>query len=184
MILYTHIESVLGPLLVTSCGEKLTGLHFTDSPHAPRPGIAWIERGEAEIFTGISRELASWSLGETNSLDLSVISLQGTPFQLRVWQEISAIPFGQTISYGELALRAGSPDAVRAAGAATGRNPVSWIIPCHRVVGKDGTLTGYAGGMERKKALLEFEKARVKGRDAVLAYHPKLVAQPLAASVA
>jgi methylated-DNA-[protein]-cysteine S-methyltransferase len=98
--------------------------------------------------------------------------LSGTPFQVRVWNEIARIPFGRTISYGELAERVGSADAVRAVGTATGRNPVCWIVPCHRVVGKDGSLTGFAGGLERKRAFLDFES----GKSAMLAPEAELVA--------
>jgi methylated-DNA-[protein]-cysteine S-methyltransferase len=87
--------------------------------------------------------------------------MSGTPFQVRVWERIAAIPFGETISYAGLAREIGSPQAVRAVGAATGRNPVSWIVPCHRVVGKAGALTGFAGGLDRKRALLDFEAGRV-----------------------
>jgi methylated-DNA-[protein]-cysteine S-methyltransferase len=168
MTIYTHIESPLGRLLVTSAEGKLTGLYFADRPHA-RIAPGWTEQADAEIFVQTKQELEEYALGKRKRFDLAKVSLTGTPAQLKVWEAIAAIPFGLTMTYTELAQKVGTPDAVRAVGGATGRNPVSWIIPCHRVMGKDGALTGYAGGVERKKALLEFEAAKAAGKEAVLA---------------
>jgi methylated-DNA-[protein]-cysteine S-methyltransferase len=160
----TCLESPLGKLLLTSREGKLTGLYFADSPHAPKIGPGWIEREEAPIFAQTREQLEEYASGERVQFDLP-IAPAGTPFQLRVWQEISAIPFGKTVTYGEIARRIGSPDGVRAVGTAAGRNPLCWIIPCHRVVGRDGSPTGYAGGLRRKEALLAFESGRATTLD-------------------
>jgi methylated-DNA-[protein]-cysteine S-methyltransferase len=156
MKLYSYLESDLGRMLATSSEGKLTGLYFVGQKHGPEMGSDWVRSDEAEIFARTARQLAEYAAGERLEFDLPV-GLHGTPFQVRVWKEIARIPFGRTISYGELAARVGSAEAVRAVGTATGRNPVCWIVPCHRVVGKDGSLTGFAGGLERKRAFLDFE---------------------------
>jgi methylated-DNA-[protein]-cysteine S-methyltransferase len=162
MTLYTYLESDLGQMLATSSEGKLSGLYFVGQKYAPEIGRDWVRRDDEEIFAQTARELAEYSSGKRRKFELP-IGLNGTPFQVRVWEEIYRIPFGQTISYGELAARAGKPDAVRAAGTATGRNPICWIVPCHRVVGKDGGLTGFAGGLDRKRAYLDFEAGRSVG---------------------
>ena len=170
MTIYTHIDSPLGQLLLTSREGKLSGLYFADQPHA-RIVPGWFRRDDADIFAQTAQQLENYAAGERESFDLSQVDLAGSAFQLSVWREIAKIPFGQTITYGELAQRVGrSPKDARAVGTATGQNPVGWIIPCHRVVGKNGALTGYAGGLARKRALLEFEAVRSAGRAAVLAY--------------
>jgi methylated-DNA-[protein]-cysteine S-methyltransferase len=168
MTTYTHIDSPLGQLLLTSREGKLSGLYFADQPHAQiAPG--WIRQDDAAIFVQTAQQLEEYSSGERERFDLP-LGLSGTPFQVSVWNAIATIPFGQTITYGELARRAGrSPKDARAIGTATGQNPVCWIVPCHRVVGKSGTLTGYAGGIARKSVLLDFEAARSTGRGSVLA---------------
>ena len=105
-----------------------------------------------------AEQLADYFAGKRTCFDLP-IAPRGTPFQERVWQEIARIPFGETLSYAQLAARAGAPGSARAAGAATGRNPLAIVVPCHRVVGTNGTLTGYAGGLARKETLLDLERA-------------------------
>jgi methylated-DNA-[protein]-cysteine S-methyltransferase len=173
MTIYTHIDSPLGQLLLTSRAGKLSGLYFADQPHA-RIVPGWVRQDHTAIFAQTAHQLEEYASGERESFDLSQVDLAGSAFQMPVWQEIAKIPFGQTITYGELAQRVGrSPRDARAVGTATGQNPVGWIIPCHRVVGKNGALTGYAGGIARKLALLEFEAAKSAGRDAVLAYGEK-----------
>ncbi|HEV3272916.1 MAG TPA: methylated-DNA--[protein]-cysteine S-methyltransferase [Candidatus Methylacidiphilales bacterium] len=169
MTLYTRIDSPLGQLLLTSREGNLSGLYFADQPHA-RIAPGWTRRDDAAIFARTARQLEEYASGERESFDLP-LGLSGTAFQVFVWNAIAAIPFGEKITYGELAQRAGrsSRDA-RAVGTATGQNPVSWIVPCHRVVGKRGDLTGYAGGLARKHALLEFEAAKSAGRDAFLSH--------------
>jgi len=169
MTIYAHLDSPLGQLLLTSREGELSGLYFTDQPHA-RIAPEWVRRDDADIFTQTAQQLEEYASGERESFDLP-LGLSGTPFQALVWNAIAAIPFGEALTYGELAERIGrSPRDARAVGMATGQNPVSWIIPCHRVVGKNGALTGYAGGVARKRALLEFEAAESAGRNAILAY--------------
>jgi methylated-DNA-[protein]-cysteine S-methyltransferase len=161
MTLYSHLDSPLGELLATSREGAITSLHFTGQKHAPAVDASWRREDDAEIFGWLRAALEDYASGGGKEFDLGRVRLAGgTAFQLKVWREIGLIPFGRTISYGELARRAGAPEAVRAAGAAAGRNPVCWIIPCHRVTGKNGALTGYAGGLERKRALLDFESGR------------------------
>ena len=111
-------------------------------------------------FDGVRKELEEYFEGRRTSFDVPV-ALHGTPFQRRVWEALLEIPYGETTSYGELARRLGSPRAMRAVGLANGRNPVAVIVPCHRVIGADGTLTGYGGGLERKRLLLELESRRL-----------------------
>jgi methylated-DNA-[protein]-cysteine S-methyltransferase len=173
MTLYTRIDSPLGQLLLTSREGKLSGLYFADQPHA-RVAPGSVRRDDAAVFAQTAQELQEYASGERESFDLSQVDLAGSAFQLSVWREIATIPFGQTITYGELAQRIGrSPKDARAVGTATGQNPVCWIIPCHRVVGKSGALTGYTGGLARKRALLDFEAARSAGGDALLAHGQK-----------
>jgi O-6-methylguanine DNA methyltransferase len=165
--IHTSLDSPLGELLLTCREGKLTGLSFADSPHAPKIGPGWIEREDAPIFAQARQQLEEYASGEREKFNLP-IGLAGTPFQLRVWREISLIPYGQTLTYGEIARRIGAPRSVRAVGTAAGRNPLCWIVPCHRVVGRDGSLTGYAGGLRRKEAFLAFES----GRAATLGFQP------------
>jgi len=122
---------------------------------------------DAERLRPLARSLERYFAGEQRAFE-HALAPAGTPFQQAVWRELVRIPFGETISYGELARRVGEPRAVRAVGRANGANPVPILIPCHRVIGANGTLTGYAGGLERKRALLELE-ARISGRPTQLA---------------
>ena len=169
MTLYTRLDSLLGQLLLTSREGELSGLYFADQPHA-RVDPTWVRRDDADIFTQTAQQLEEYVSGERESFNLP-LGLSGTPFQVLVWNAIAAIPFAETLTYSELAERIGrSPQDARAVGAATGQNPVSWVVPCHRIVGKSGALTGYAGGVARKRALLEFEAVKSAGRDAILTY--------------
>lgn len=156
MIRYARLKTPLGTLLATTAGEALTGLYFDGRPHAPQARKDWKEDPRAALFGECARQLAAYLAGNRQGFDLS-LAPEGTPFQQRVWREIARIPYGETITYAELARRAGSPGSARAAGAATGRNPLSIVVPCHRVVGSAGSLTGYAGGIERKARLLALE---------------------------
>jgi methylated-DNA-[protein]-cysteine S-methyltransferase len=169
MTLYTRIESPLGQLLLASREKKLSGLYFLDQPHAPQIGRDWVRRDDAAIFHQTGEQLHEYASGERELFDLD-IDLSGTPFQILVWRQINAIPFGHTITYSDLAQRIANPQSIRAVGTATGANPLSWIVPCHRVVGKNGSLTGYAGGLKRKSALLDFEATRSNGLPGALAY--------------
>jgi methylated-DNA-[protein]-cysteine S-methyltransferase len=156
MTIYSFHETFLGRLLLTADETALTGLYFADEPHAPGAEHLGIRSDDAAIFRRTVEQLDAYTAGSLTEFDLP-LRLEGTPFQERVWSEIARIPFGATISYGELATRIAAPLAVRAAGRAAGANPIGWIVPCHRVTGKDGSLTGYAGGLPRKRLLLDFE---------------------------
>jgi len=170
--IYTHVDSPLGQLLVTGREGKLSGLYFADQPHA-HIDPDWVRQDDADIFAQTAQQLVEYASGERERFDLP-LGLSGTPFQLRVWNTIARISFGQTITYSDLAQRIGrSPKEARAVGTATGQNPVCWIVPCHRVVGKNGDLTGYAGGLARKSALLEFEGAKSVGWEAILTHGDK-----------
>jgi methylated-DNA-[protein]-cysteine S-methyltransferase len=154
-------DSPLGRLLMTSDGSALTGLYFDDGRDVPVVGRDWREDGGAEPFEAVRQQLTEYFEGQRTSFDLS-LRPRGTDFQQRIWQVIAQVPFGELISYRELATRAGSPQASRAAGLATGRNPISIIIPCHRIVGSSGSLTGYGGGLPRKRMLLDLETSVVQ----------------------
>lgn len=158
MIRYARFVTPLGALFATAVGGTLTGLYFEGGRHAPSISREWREDPYSSPLRECATQLADYFDGKRQCFDLPVAG-EGTPFQRGVWKEIARIPFGKTITYAELARRVGSPRAVRAAGAATGRNPLSIVVPCHRVVGTHGTLTGYAGGIDRKARLLALEGA-------------------------
>jgi len=161
MIRYARLKTPLGTLLATAAGETLTGLYFDGRPHAPQVREEWKDDPQASLFGECARQLAAYLAGNRRDFDLP-LAPEGTPFQRRVWREIARIAYGETIAYAELARRAGAPASARAAGAATGRNPLSIVVPCHRVVGSAGSLTGYAGGIERKARLLALEGRRLE----------------------
>lgn len=156
----THKTRLLGDLLLTADATHLTGLYFLDCEHAPpvenAPVKDWLLNPQHTVFQQAREQLEEYFRGERTAFSIPV-RWHGTDFQQSVWREIARIPHGQTITYSELARRAGKPDAIRAAGTATGRNPIGIIIPCHRVVGKNGSFGGYAGGLERKRRLLDLD---------------------------
>jgi len=150
---FTRLDSPVGDLLLTSDGIALTGLYLNDAT----PPAGAVE--DAGPFAAVLAELAAYFAGGLTAFTVPVAP-RGTPFQVRVWSALVGIPHGTTISYGEQARRLGVPNASRAVGAANGRNPVSIVVPCHRVIGGNGALTGYGGGLARKKWLLDFEAQR------------------------
>jgi methylated-DNA-[protein]-cysteine S-methyltransferase len=157
------IDSPIGPLTLVTDGGRLTGLYMDVPGHEPDVETLG-DRVSAEddsLLAAAARQLAAYFSGELTAFDLP-LSLQGTTFQRTVWSGLQDIPYGETISYGELAKRIGQPSASRAVGLANGRNPVSIVVPCHRVIGSDGRLTGYGGGLPRKRYLLALEQ-RVSG---------------------
>jgi methylated-DNA-[protein]-cysteine S-methyltransferase len=158
MIRYARFTTALGSLFATAAADRITGIHYEGGRHAPAISSEWVEDPRYAPLAECARQLADYFAGKRQGFDLP-LAPEGTPFQQRVWREIARIPYGETISYSELAARAGAPASARAAGAATGRNPPSTVVPCHRVVGSHGSLTGYAGGLERKTRLLEIEGA-------------------------
>jgi methylated-DNA-[protein]-cysteine S-methyltransferase len=148
------MESPIGTLTLTAEGEVLTGVHMHDQRHAPVLSPV-IERDDAALAPFVA-QLQAYFAGELTDFELP-IEPRGTEFQRRVWSSLQEISYGETISYGELARWVGNPKASRAVGLANGRNPVAIVVPCHRVIGADGSLTGYGGGLERKVWLLEHE---------------------------
>jgi methylated-DNA-[protein]-cysteine S-methyltransferase len=158
---YHELASPIGTLLLVSNGKALTGLYMADHQGGPQPNAGWLR--DERIFDGVCSELAAYFDGTLHDFSLA-LEPHGTTFQKRVWNELRRIPYGETISYGELARRIGQPNASRAVGRANGQNPISIVIPCHRVIGADGTLTGYGGGLDRKQRLLELERATLYSR--------------------
>ena len=155
MLRYTHIDTPFGRVRLVGRPEALTGCYFDGQRHLP-PLPAGEPDDGLTLFREAANQLRDYLAGRRHDFDLPFDPV-GTAFQQAVWRQIAAVPFGETITYRELAEAAGSPAAVRAAGAATGRNPLSVMVPCHRIVGSDGSLTGYAGGLDRKVALLRLE---------------------------
>ncbi|MEA2457564.1 MAG: methylated-DNA-[protein]-cysteine S-methyltransferase [Thermoleophilaceae bacterium] len=145
----TVFSSPVGPLTLEGGDNALTRLGFT-APSSPSVD------GE-HAFEATVAQLEEYFAGERTAFDVS-LEFAGTAFERRVWHEVRAIPYGQTVTYAEIARRVGSPSACRAVGRANGRNPIAVIVPCHRVIGSDGSLTGYAGGIEMKRALLDLER--------------------------
>ena len=151
--LFTVYGSPVGPLLLSGDDEALSGLAFADGAGAP---AGWTRADER--FAVERRQLDEYFAGTRTSFAIP-LRLDGAPFERRVWEALLAVPYGTTVSYGQLAARLDTPDAARAVGAANGRNPVAIVVPCHRVIGAEGKLTGYGGGLERKRALLAHEGA-------------------------
>ena len=150
-----HKTSTLGDLTLVADDNKLIGIYFANHKHLPQKAD-WKLNNKHPILKQAGKEITEYLEGERKIFSLP-LHYAGTDFQQKVWQQIARIPYGKTISYMELAKRAGRPKAIRAAGTATGRNPLSIIIPCHRVIATNGTMGGFGGGMERKKKLLEVE---------------------------
>jgi methylated-DNA-[protein]-cysteine S-methyltransferase len=153
-LLYIRMDSPIGELLLVGDGRALHGLHMQEGRTAASVHREW--RPADEPFADVRRQLSEYFDGERDEFDVP-LAMTGTPFQRRVWQALQRIPYGETTTYGELARRLGRPSASRAVGLANGRNPIAVIVPCHRVIGSDGSLTGYGGGVERKRLLLELE---------------------------
>lgn len=150
---YTVVDSPVGPLTLAGNAGALTTVWFDGAPPAVESGAA---HRDPALFRAAADQLEAYFAGERHEFDLT-LAPSGTPFQLSVWRGLLEIPYGETCTYGQLAARLGSPGASRAVGLANGRNPLAIIVPCHRVIGADGTLTGYAGGMDRKRVLLDLE---------------------------
>jgi methylated-DNA-[protein]-cysteine S-methyltransferase len=151
---YTALASPIGELLLTAEDGRLTGLFMPGEDAAPPTGAV----RDDGAFALVRLQLEEYFAGDRSAFDLRVAP-HGTPFQQLVWGALQRIGYGETITYAELAARIGRPTAIRAAGAANGANPISIVIPCHRVVGSNGSLTGYSGGLESKRFLLDLERA-------------------------
>lgn len=165
MMYFARIDSPMGKLLAV--GEErsgrlvLRGLYFVGAPHA-RGAIPKGAQEDASVFADLARQLEEYFAGKRRRFSLGLGAV-GTEFQRAVWDALVEIPYGEVATYAEVARRLGRPNAVRAVGAANGKNPLSIVVPCHRVIGKDGTLTGYAGGLANKRRLLALEAARSSG---------------------
>ena len=163
--IFTRVPTPLGELVLTASDTALTGLYFATSRHGPPPPArqaGWVEdNGGSEVLARARQQLAQYFAGTRTTFDLP-LDAAGSAFQQRVWDALRAIPYGTTTSYGELARRLGDRKATRAVGAANGKTPIPIIVPCHRVVGARGALTGFGGGMDRKRWLLEHEGSLLK----------------------
>ena len=151
---YSTLDSPLGDLLLAGDDGALRYLWMVEGRHKVSSRRDWVRDDDA--FAATRRELEEYFAGDRTTFDVE-LELGGTPFQQRVWNALREIPYGETVSYGELANRIEAPRAVRAVGLANGQNPIGIIVPCHRVIGADGSLTGYGGGLENKRRLLDLE---------------------------
>ncbi|MCZ7457046.1 methylated-DNA--[protein]-cysteine S-methyltransferase [Streptomyces sp. WMMC940] len=152
---HTVTDSPYGPLTLVATDSVLSGLYMTEQRH--RPGEEDFGEPDPRPFREVVRQLDAYFAGELKDFDLPM-HLAGTPFQRTVWEQLLLIPYGETRTYGELAGALGNPGASRAVGLANGKNPIGIIVPCHRVIGASGSLTGYGGGLDRKQRLLAFER--------------------------
>ncbi len=165
-IVQTQFQSPLGTIIIAATRKGLAGLWFEGQRHLPQelagPAV-WPADPDHPVLKKVSQQLTEYFAGGRTQFDVPLDLAHGTAFQQSVWQALLAIPQGGTTSYSEVSARIGKPAAVRAVGAAVGRNPVSIIVPCHRVMGANGALTGYAGGLDRKSALLKLEGVSLEG---------------------
>lgn len=157
-IFYITLKSPVGPLLLAGDADGLRMVHFASGRRPKSPERDWVENETP--FRDVKQQLQEYFAGKRKDFELPLV-LEGTEFQLLVWRNLQKIPYGETISYGQLARRIGSPDAARAVGLANGSNPIPIIIPCHRVIGSSGDLTGFGGGLPVKKKLLALESKQL-----------------------
>lgn len=155
---YCYVSTPLGDVLLMATEKALTGLHFVGEKYYPGIDDSWVQDARKPVLREAASQLKRYFAKKLSRFNVP-LDAEGTQFQRDVWRELVKVPYGETRSYGQIAARLGAPKAMRAVGAANGRNPISIIVPCHRVIGADGSLTGYAGGMERKTALLQLEGA-------------------------
>ncbi len=155
MIYYTQVPSPVGQLTLCGDGQALTGLYFSSGSKARGADPSWVKK--PEYFAEASKQLEEYFAGMRRDFDL-VLKPQSTPFQGQVLEALQTIPYGEVCSYKDIAAQIGNPKAVRAVGTANGTNPIAIIIPCHRVIGSDGSLTGFGGGLDAKRHLLALEK--------------------------
>jgi methylated-DNA-[protein]-cysteine S-methyltransferase len=159
---YAIVKSPVGDLLLVADADALIGLYFAEHKHAPAPKQTWEKNDRHPILSETAKQLQEYFSGIRMSFSIP-LRLKGAHFQEKIWRQIARISYGATTSYSELAARVGAPQAIRAAGTATGRNPISIIIPCHRVLGKNGELCGFAGGIKNKRRLLKLETSNHQG---------------------
>ena len=158
---YDTIKSPQGEMLLVATEEGLSGIYFAGQKYFPRREKEWRREPNHAPLKKAKRELGEYFAGRRKRFSIA-LDPDGTAFQRSIWRAISKVGFGETTTYSELARRAGHPGSARAAGAATGRNPLSVVVPCHRILGADGSLTGYAGGLNRKRALLALESVSAR----------------------
>ncbi len=161
--LYAYYESPLGKILLSATSSALTSLHFVGEKYYPGIATDWTYDETSAVVKAASTQLDDYFAGKRKTFELP-LAPDGTEFQRQVWNALTKLRFGETSTYAQVAQRIGNPKAVRAVGAANGRNPISIIVPCHRVIGADGSLIGYAGGLARKKALLQLEASETEFR--------------------
>ncbi len=153
----TKRPSPLGDILLAATDAGLVGVWFVQGQVHMPDSSPWLSQDQHPVLLSTADQLAAYFNGQRQAFELNLATHWGTPFQRRVWQALTQIPFGQTSSYGQIAHAIGNPKAVRAVGAAIGQNPHSIVVPCHRVLGANGSLTGFAGGLHRKQYLLHHE---------------------------
>jgi methylated-DNA-[protein]-cysteine S-methyltransferase len=161
---FGYATTPLGQVLVVTSNDELRGLYFDG--HERTPGVDGLSEGESSALITVRRQLEEYFSGTRTVFDLA-IRPEGTPFQLEVWAALERIPFGSVATYGEIARELGRPQGARAVGAANGRNPISIVVPCHRLVGSGGDLTGYGWGIDRKRWLLDHEREIVAVHGAI-----------------
>lgn len=181
MIRYSQVDSPVGQLILKSEGDVLTGIYmsgaYIDTPiHIPADLHRWVLDPAAAPLRETARQLEEYFKGERREFDLP-LRLDGTEFQRRAWRNLLEIPYGKTRSYGEQAERIGNPKASRAVGLANGRNPIPIVVPCHRVIGANGSLTGFGGGIARKRWLLAHERRYLGDRAPAVGQSLELLAQ-------
>ena len=157
---YAHLETPIGTLLIAGDADSIRLIGFPKNGKAQKPEADWKESSRGAVGEAI-RQLKEYFAGKRSDFDLP-LAPEGTEFQRNVWKRLQEIPYGETISYGELAKRVGNPNASRAVGAANGQNPIPIVIPCHRVIGANGKLTGFGGGLPTKEALLTLEAKQLR----------------------
>jgi len=153
---FTHTQIILGTIVLISDGNALTGLFFEKQKNMPH--LDSLQQNDIPLFSLVKQQLAEYLGGTRQQFQIPLTPTTGTAFQQRVWNALAKIPYGSTLSYRQLAEHIGAPKSVRAIAHATGCNPISLIIPCHRIIGSNGKLVGYAGGLERKQMVLDIEK--------------------------
>lgn len=158
----TTVPSPIGPLTLAAVDGVLCGVYMAEHRHAP--AFDTLGERDDDILAEAVRQLDAYFAGELTAFDVPTAPVIGTPFQQRVWAALAEIGYGQTASYGDLARAIGQPTASRAVGMANGRNPLSILVPCHRVIGSDGKIVGYGGGADRKRFLLDFERSTLAAR--------------------
>jgi len=168
-LFYNHVKTPVGDIFLLSDGQYLIGLFFKGQKHMPKILPEWRQNPKLDVLSNAATQLLEYFNGSRKQFDIPCRTTIGTPFQQKVWRTIAKVPHGTTISYRELAKMAGYASSIRAVATAAGKNPHSIIIPCHRIIGVKGDLTGYAGGIEHKNVLIALEQGTVSNKSEQLA---------------